>query len=191
MSNKERQLRAMNDKIVYSIPLKNEKVIKIRQGAFGSGEHETTIACLKHLQKMDLKNKTVLDIGCGTGILGIASSILGASFCVGFDPSYSACETALFCNNLNKINNNHIVCGYNDSINGKFDIVVANIYQDILINLCQYINNSLKNSGITLLSGIPIEYNFDVKKCYENSGFKVLDLNIHDEYSTILLKKGG
>ncbi len=181
----------MNEKKIYDIPLKGGRKMRIRQGAFGSGEHETTLACLKHLQNMELKGKKVLDVGCGTGILGIAASLLGAEMCIGFDPSLAACETAVFCNELNGVTNNHIICGYNDAVSGRFDVVAANIYQDILITLCPYIADILTVQGLALLSGIPLEYNYEVKVCYERQGFKVLDLNIHDEYSTILLQKGG
>lgn len=181
----------MNEKKIYDIPLKDGRKMRIRQGAFGSGEHETTLACLKHLQNMELKGKKVLDVGCGTGILGIAASLLGAEMCIGFDPSLAACETAVFCNELNGVTNNHIICGYNDAVSGRFDVVAANIYQDILITLCPYIADVLTEQGLALLSGIPLEYNYEVKVCYERQGFKVLDLNIHDEYSTILLQKGG
>jgi len=181
----------MNEKKIYDIPLKGGRKMRIRQGAFGSGEHETTLACLKHLQNIELKGKKVLDVGCGTGILGIAASLLGAEMCIGFDPSLAACETAVFCNELNGVTNNHIICGYNDAVSGRFDVVAANIYQDILIALCPYIADVLTEQGLALLSGIPLEYNYEVKVCYERQGFKVLDLNIHDEYSTILLQKGG
>ncbi|MCD8491971.1 MAG: 50S ribosomal protein L11 methyltransferase [Geovibrio sp.] len=181
----------MYERKIYEIPLKGGKTMRIRQGAFGSGEHETTLACLNHLQRMDLAGKRVLDVGCGTGILGIAACMLGAEMCIGFDPSFAACETALFCNELNGVTNNYVICGYNDAVHGRFDVVAANIYQDILIALCPYIADILTDEGIALLSGIPLEYNYDVRVCYERQRFKVLDLNLHDEYSTILLKKGG
>jgi ribosomal protein L11 methyltransferase len=181
----------MDYKKIYELPLSNGKVMKIKQGAFGSGEHETTKACLRHLQNLDLKNKTVLDVGCGTGILGIAACLLGASYAVGFDPSFSACKTARFCNALNKIENNYITCSYLNALGGEYDVVAANIYQDILLDICDDVTKMTKTDGYALLSGIPIEYNYEVKIRYERGGFKVLDLNIHDEYSTILFKKGG
>ena len=181
----------MDCRKIYSIPLNNGKIMKIRQGAFGSGEHETTQACLKHLQGFGLDGKTVLDIGCGTGILGIAACLLGAKYVIGFDPSLPACETARFCNGLNGVENNHIVCSYIDAVSGEYDVIAANIYQDILIDICEDIAKAAVEGGYALLSGVPIEYNYEVKICYEKVGFKVLDLNIHDEYSTILLQKGG
>jgi ribosomal protein L11 methyltransferase len=179
----------MKNKKIYEIPLTNGKIAKIYQGAFGSGEHETTKACIKHLEYMDLQNKTMLDVGCGTGILGICASMLGADQVYGYDLFHEACVTAIECNQLNSITNNHIICGLQDCIKGQFDIIFANIYFDILMDISGYIYDWLVDDGQLVLSGIPIEFNYDVRAHYERKGFQVINLQIHEDFSTVLLKK--
>jgi len=178
----------MNERKIHDISLCNGKTARIYQGAFGSGEHETTQACIKHLEKMSLENKTVLDVGCGTGILGICASMLGASEVYGYDLFYNACKTAIECNELNNISNNHIICGIQDCIKGQFDVVFANIYFDILIDIAGFIKASVTPDGFVVLSGIPIEFNYDVRSHYIKHGFDVIDLQIHEDFSTVLLK---
>lgn len=178
----------MQERKIHYIPLCNGKTAKIYQGAFGSGEHETTQACIKHLESMQLENKTVLDIGCGTGILGICASLLGAKDVYGYDLFYNACKTAINCNELNDITNNHIICGLQDCIKAQFDIIFANIYFDILVDISGFIKDSLKSDGQLVISGIPIEFNYDVRAHYEKKGFEVINLQLHEDFSTVKLK---
>ncbi len=178
----------VTDDINYSD--ENALILYIKKGAFGSGEHETTQACLKLMLNIDIKNKSVLDIGCGTGILSIAAKKMGANFCVGFDPFYSACKTSLTNIRINKAENVNIICSYNDAINSVFDIILANIYSDILIDLKTYIKNSVKLNGILIMSGIPFSENFDVRNNYEKLGFTLIKNIFHEEYTTVMMKNG-
>ncbi len=177
------------EKIIFSIPLKNGKTAKIYQGAFGSGEHVTTKECIKLLETMELTGKTLLDVGCGTGILGICASLLGAGSVTGYDVSFDACRTAKECNELNGISNNHIVCGFETAINGRFDIIFANIYLDILTSISDFIYGSLNDGGHLVVSGVPIEEHYDIRKHYIKYGLEVLDLRIHEDYCTVLFRK--
>lgn len=177
----------MKNRKIHDISLNNGETARIYQGAFGSGEHETTQACIRHLESMDLYNKTVLDVGCGTGILGICASLLGSGQVYGYDISFDACKTAEECNKLNNISNNHIICGLQDCIKGEFDIIFANIYFDILIDIAEFIKASLKPDGELIISGIPIEFNYDVRRHYMNLGFDVIDLQIHEDFTTVKL----
>jgi ribosomal protein L11 methyltransferase len=164
-------------------------VLYIKKGAFGSGEHETTKACLNFMSNMDFRGKTVLDIGCGTGILTIAADKLGAKSSLGFDPFFSACITAKVNFQINKTKNTNVICSYNDAVDGVFDIILANIYSDILIDLKNYINKSIKLNGILIMSGIPFSENFDVRNNYEKLGFELIKNSFHEEYTTVVMKK--
>lgn len=173
------------------IPVLNNNGIIIRQGAFGSGEHETTKSCLKNFRLLDFKDKSVLDIGCGTGILGIAAEKSGASFVAGFDISYNACRTAKENFLLNNTEINHVINSDDAGIKGKYDIIVANIYYDIIISLYQFMKDSLVRQGYLVLSGIPVEYNFDVRKMFtDKRHFELVKNEMLEEFSTIVFKKG-
>ncbi|UOD34257.1 50S ribosomal protein L11 methyltransferase [Deferribacteraceae bacterium V6Fe1] len=177
----------MNNKIfTYNI---DGKSFVISNGAFGSGEHETTKGCLSLIEQMNLKDKSFLDIGCGTGILSIAASICGAKHVVGFDISYKACVTSKLNITANNLNNVYIACGDNNCIESKFDVIVANIYVDIILNLLEYNFQSLKSEGDLVLSGIPIEDAYLVKSKYTNRGFKFKRAIYHDDFVTMLYKK--
>lgn len=178
----------MNERRIHRIPLCNGKTAEIYQGAFGSGEHETTKACIRHLENISLEGRRMLDVGCGTGILGICASLLGADQVFGYDISYEACRTAEECNRLNGISNNHIICGLQDCIKGSYDVIAANIYFDILTDIAGFIKGSLRPDGQLILSGIPMEYSFDVRRHYINLGFEVICLQNHEDFSTVFLE---
>jgi len=173
------------------IPVLKSDAILIRQGAFGSGEHETTKSCLKNFNLLDFKDKAVLDIGCGTGILGIAAEKSGASFVLGFDTSYNACRTAKENFLINNTKVNHVVNSDNGGVKEEYDIIVANIYYDIIISLYQFMKDRLSRQGYLVLSGIPVEYNFDVRKMFiDNGGFEQIKNEMLEDFTTIVLKKG-
>jgi len=176
------------DNKIFTYKIK-EKDFVISSGAFGSGEHETTIGCLNLIEQMSLKDKSFLDIGCGTGILSIAASICGAKKIVGFDISYKACVTSKLNIATNNIDNIYIICGDNNCIKSKFDVIVANIYVDIILNLLEYNFQSLKSKGELVLSGIPIEDAYLVKSKYINHGFKFKRAIYHEDFVTMLYKK--
>lgn len=178
------------EKIIYEIPLINGRTARIYQGAFGSGEHVTTKECIRQLEQIDLRGKTMLDVGCGTGILGICASMLGVDSVVGYDISFDACRTAMLCNELNGVENNHIVCGFETCIRGQYDVVFANIYYDILISVSDFIYGSVAAGGLLVVSGVPIEEHYDIRRHYMRYGLEVLDLRLHEDYCTVLFKKG-
>ncbi len=163
--------------------------MEISQGAFGSGDHETTQACLQLMQCLDLSGKNFLDIGSGTGILGIAASKLGAAWGVGYDPFFSACQTARINCQQNHVNNFSLLCSYETAIQGKFDIIFANIYFDIVEKIDTFIDHNLKQGGLLLLSGIPIQENFSIRNLFIKKNYLQIRNLLHDEFSTILLQK--
>jgi len=152
--------------------------------AFGSGHHETTRSCVKAIKKYVNSGNTLLDVGCGSGILGIVAAKLGAKV--------DACDTdeiAIKSTEENfKLNNTkyeNIWCGSAGDTNKKYDVVVANIIADVLV----FIANELKQkvNGILILSGIIDKYKQKVLKKY--SEFELLEEIPENEWVTLILKR--
>jgi len=153
--------------------------------AFGSGHHETTRSCVKAIKKYVNKNKTVLDVGCGSGILGIVASKLGAKV--------DACDTDPLAvtstkenYELNNVKYNNIWEGSAALSSEKYDVVVANIIADVLI----FIANDLKSrvNGILILSGIIDKYKNKVLNKYKE--FELIDEIKDNEWVTLIFRKG-
>ncbi|NLK98557.1 MAG: 50S ribosomal protein L11 methyltransferase [Epulopiscium sp.] len=157
----------------------DEVIIEMDPGmAFGTGTHETTSMCLELIEKYIAKGDVVFDIGCGSGILGIASAKLGASSVIGVDLDANAVKVAK--NNVNSNNVQHIMKLYEgnllDVIDQKADIVVANIIADVIIELSQSVLEFLKTNGLFIASGIIRERLQDVKEAMDKNGLDIIDL---------------
>jgi len=164
----------------------------MQRGAFGSGEHQTTSSCLELMESMaELNAARILDLGSGTGILAIAALKLGAKAAVCVDIEARAVETARTNCALNDIEDHitHITGTLEEIKDTGFDVILANIYGDILIDIADSISNKLRPGGMLLLSGILWEYNFDVRQAYVRQGCKVIRNRILDEFSTVLMRK--
>lgn len=163
-----------------------------RKGAFGSGEHETTAACLEQLESMgSLAGARVLDLGSGTGILAIASLLLGAGSALAVDiewPAAVSCSSNIGLNGLGR--RGMTVCGELSCISTVgFDLVMANIYADILMPLAGRLVTLTRPGGRVLLSGIPLQDKFDIWRRYTSLGCVELDCCIGEEFVTYLLEK--
>ncbi len=161
-------------------------------GAFGSGEHETTASCLEIIETLpQLKNARILDLGSGTGILAIAALKLGArsALCLDIDPgAIESCRVNAEINGVAK-RVDHF-CGFLDQCpETNFDLILANIYGDILLAVAGDLVTKAAPGSPLLLSGILWEYNFDVRTRYEKLGCTIVKNRLLDEFSTILLKK--
>lgn len=165
----------------------------LAKGAFGSGEHETSASCLEILEELpQVRNARVLDLGSGTGILALAAVKLGAAsaVCIDINPAaVRTCERNCALNGLSDRVRN--ITGSLDSLNeGDFDLVLANIYGDLLLDFAPGLVERTRAGGLLLLSGILWAYNFDVRSGYERLGCKVLKNRMLEEFSTVLLQKG-
>ena len=136
---------------------KDRIVINLDPGlAFGTGTHETTRLCLEVLEKIVKEDTTVLDVGCGSGILGIASLLLGGKSAVGVDIDPMAVKTAKENAVLNNVEDKFtaIEGNFTEKVSGKFDIVVANIVADAIIFLSQGVKAFMKEDSVYIMSGI-------------------------------------
>ncbi len=155
----------------------DRKVLNIEPGlAFGTGSHETTRLCLQTLEKHIEEGTTVLDIGCGSGILSIAALLLGAKQVTGVDIDALAVKTALDNGEVNgfKEPEYKILQGnLTDKVEGKFDVVVANIVADVIIMFCKDVASFMKEDAVFITSGIIDTREQDVIDAFNKYGFEI------------------
>lgn len=141
--------------------------------AFGTGEHESTKMCLMLLSELDVKGKSVIDVGTGSGILGIAAIKSGASSCYMCDIDCVAVKAAKENASLNGVENN-VVIELNDLLSDKTktaDVVLANLTADILTRLSDGLKDHINNQGKLICSGIIHSRKEEVIATYKKAGF--------------------
>lgn len=159
--------------------------------AFGTGEHETTSMCVDLLEKYVNGNDTVLDVGCGSGILGITASKLGAKQVVMTDIDECAVIASNHNAKLNKVENATVLLkNLLDDNTVKGDVIACNIMAEVLIFFAPHIGANLNDGGIIILSGILVERLEAVKQAYKNAGFIFVEERIKGEWSALVVKKG-
>ncbi|SMO41530.1 [LSU ribosomal protein L11P]-lysine N-methyltransferase [Saccharicrinis carchari] len=136
------------------VPKAEYQIVISPKMAFGTGHHETTGLMVKHILEIDFTNKLVLDMGCGTGILGILAAMRGAKKVLGIDIEEWAFNNANENIKNNNINNMEVRCG-DATLLGKekFDVILANINRNILLEDIAKYTQVLRPNGILLLSG--------------------------------------
>ncbi|EDM23387.1 50S ribosomal protein L11 methyltransferase [Caminibacter mediatlanticus] len=152
--------------------------------AFGSGHHETTKSCIKALKKVVKKSDSLIDVGCGSGILGIVANKLGAVVdACDTDPVAIKSTKENF--ELNNAKLNNIWEGSINKSDKKYDVVVANIIADVLV----FIADDLKNkvNKYLILSGIIDKYKNKVLEKYKE--FKLIDEIKDNEWVTLILER--
>ena len=167
-------------------------ILEIDPGmAFGTGSHETTAICLELLEGIDLKDKEIADVGTGSGILAIACAKLGAKHVLGLDIDPLSIKTAR--ENV-KVNNceDKIEVMESDLLNtskDNYDLIIANILPDVIINLVPDAYEKLNHGGLILVSGIIIEKKDLVIDELKKQGFNIVkDLDM-GEWTGIIGKK--
>ena len=167
-----------------------ELVVNLDPGmAFGTGTHETTRMCIQALEKYVKEESTVFDVGCGSGILAIAAAKLGAKLAVGVDLDQVAVESSIENVGYNNLNNIEILHGnLVEVIDGKSDIVVANILAEIICILTDDVKRVMKDGGVFITSGIIHDRVDMVCEKLEATGFEVIEKNRDGEWNCIVAK---
>ncbi len=188
----------VSDKIVIKptfrdyTPKENQLVISIDpKMSFGTGEHETTKLVLQLLDKHIKNAKRVLDVGSGTGVLGIAASLLGAEKVVGIDNDEWCIENGVENIELNGVQSKVEVrlteiSGVNDD---PFNLILANINKHILIDIAEQMINLLLPNGKIILSGLLVSDRDDIVKIYSNEKLHLIDEMQLGEWIALVFKR--
>lgn len=149
------------------IPAGDAVVVRLDPGlAFGTGTHPTTALCLEWLDTIDVAGKTVLDYGCGSGVLGVAACKLGAAYVEGIDIDLQAVTASRQNAERNDVEDRFRASPAISGNSGPFDIVVANILAGTLIDHAPFICNTVKAGGMLALSGVLAEQSNDLLDAY-------------------------
>lgn len=156
----------------------DEVVLTLNPGmAFGTGTHDTTRLCMELLEKYITPQDTVLDVGCGSGILAITAVLLGANKIIGCDIDEVAVKVAGENAALNGVQD-RIAFHQGDltsQVEGSFQIICANIVADVIIRLSEDAGRYLAKDGIFITSGIIDTREQDVLNALEQNGFQVIE----------------
>ena len=169
------------------------RVLNIEPGlAFGTGSHPTTKLCLETLEDYIDESSAVLDIGCGSGILSIASLLLGAKSALGVDIDSLAVKTAVQNaaeNGFDESKIKFIKGNLSDNVSGKFNVIVANIVADIIIEFNTQVGAFLDDNGIYITGGIIENRESDVLASFEQNGFEAVERRENNGWLVFALRK--
>ena len=158
---------------------------------FGTGSHPTTRMCLAALEKYAAPGKRVLDLGCGSGILGIGALLLGCASCLGADVDPKAPEVAAANAALNDIGADRFTVYAGDilsdaslrrSLGGGWALVLANIVSDVIIPLSSFVGDFLAPGGVFICSGVIDGREDEVAAALRANGFSVIAHHREEEW---------
>lgn len=178
----------------------DKMIIHIDPGtAFGTGMHETTQLCIRQIRKFVTEDTTILDVGCGSGILGMLALKFGAKYSVGTDLDPCAIDATYENMEVNGITREQYEVMIGNIIDDKeiqdkvgyekYDIVVANILADVLVPLTPVILHQLKPGGIYITSGIIDDKEETVVNCVKAAGLEVLEVTYQGEWVSVTARK--
>lgn len=158
---------------------------------FGTGSHATTRMCLKAIEKLVKPHARVLDLGCGSGILGIGALVLGADFCLGCDIDPKAPDVVMSNAALNGIGEDKLRARAGDIITDAslrrdfgcgYDMVLANIVADVIIPLSRFVPDFMSDDGVFITSGIIDGRQDEVAAAIQAAGLKIIDHQCEEEW---------
>ena len=143
-------------------------IVRLDPGlAFGTGTHPTTALCLEWLDGLDLDGVSILDYGCGSGVLAIAALLMGGDHAVAMDIDLQAIQATTENALRNDVRDRLMLTNHSRGVAGEFDIVVANILAGPLIELAESIAAHVKGGCMLALSGILSEQIEEVRSAYQ------------------------
>lgn len=169
-----------------------EIIIELDPGmAFGTGTHPTTILSIQALEHYLTKEDVVIDVGCGSGVLSIASALLGAKEVHAFDLDDVAVKSTGDNVGLNNLNNKIEVKQNNllDQVNIKANVIVSNILAEIIVKFVDEAWHNLVKDGLFITSGIIQDKKQLVEEKLTQQGFKILEINEMEDWISIVAKK--
>lgn len=168
--------------------------------SFGTGQHETTALCLEELEDRDLAGKSLLDMGCGSGILGIGAALLGATDVVCVDIEQIAVETTKENAQINKLRDSVLKAYHGNILTDdalcrqvmvpeQYDFIAANIVADVILAMLPLFKTCLKPGGTMILSGIISPKKDLVLDAAKNEGFTVVSAREKNDWAVIRCEK--
>ena len=170
----------------------NRVLLHIDPGAaFGTGTHATTSLCLELLQDYIKDGSAMLDIGCGSGILAIASVLLGAEYAVGVDIDAQSVKTARENAAINSVSDRteFIVGDLAEKVSGRFPVVCANIVADVVIRLLDGAEKYMTDGGVLIVSGIIDIRENDVLEAAKKHGYEISQKRYRDNWCAFALRR--
>ncbi|MCI4406612.1 MAG: 50S ribosomal protein L11 methyltransferase [Sulfuricurvum sp.] len=156
--------------------------------AFGTGHHPTTASCLRGIAKYVKSGDTVMDVGCGSGILAIAAIKKGA-IVDACDTDPLSVENAIVNAEQNHIGYRRLWEGSINETNEQYDVIIANIVADVLVFIASDLRKRLRDGGILILSGIMDKYEEKVLRAYKN--FELTERLVENEWVTLVVTQKG
>ncbi|SHP89611.1 Ribosomal protein L11 methyltransferase [Mycobacteroides abscessus subsp. abscessus] len=170
----------------------DELIIELDPGmAFGTGTHPTTVMCIQALERTVRDGDHVVDVGTGTGVLSIASAMLGASSVLALDLDEVAVKSAKINSKLNKTHEVVTVMQNNllDGVDQSADVVVANILAEVIVRFTDDVARVVKKDGYFISSGIILQKKDEVRAAIEGSGFEIIETIQMEDWIAMIAKR--
>ena len=173
-------------------PKEGDLVLELDPGmAFGTGTHETTFMCMEQLEKYVTPGCRAIDVGCGSGILGLAAAKLGAADVLAIDLDELAVKVAAENTEKNGLSN-VVRVAHGDLLEKreeKADVIVANIIADVICYLCGPVKKHLLEGGTFICSGIIKEREQDVVNALTAADYTILETKRKGEWVAMLSRR--
>ncbi|MCL2433249.1 MAG: 50S ribosomal protein L11 methyltransferase [Clostridia bacterium] len=172
------------------------RVLRVNPGSvFGTGRHESTSLCIRLMERINLKDISVLDAGCGSGILGLAALMLGAQSVLGVDidagsPAATA-ENALLNNLQGRITT--AVCDImaDETVLTRYGLILANINQRAILQILPKAKSWLSPGGYLILSGLTLEQRPAIEQALCKNGYSVIKTLLDNQWFAVLVTTAG